>query len=65
MRYVFFWHVGIMCNKMKTQHAFFILMMPLGVFTSVKALNTVAMDLRTCMRYAVVYSSGFPIFAAK
>lgn len=49
---------------MIVKHTFFNLMMSLGTLTSVKSQDAVAMNFKACMRYAVVYSSGFPIFAA-
>ena len=52
-----------MC-KMKAKHTFFILMMSVGALTSVKAQDTVAMDLRACMRYAVKHSTKMRIAQA-
>ena len=49
-----------MC-KMKAKHNFFILMMVLGALTSVKAQDTIAMDLKACMRYAVEHSTKMRI----
>ncbi len=49
-----------MC-KMKAKHNFFILMMVLGALTSVKAQDTVTMDLKACMRYAVEHSTKIRI----
>ena len=49
-----------MC-KMKAKHTFFILMMSFGALTSVKAQDTVAMDLKACMRYAVEHSTKMRI----
>ena len=49
-----------MC-KMKAKHNFFILMMVLGALTSVKAQDTVTMDLKACMRYAVEHSTKMRI----
>ena len=53
----------IMC-KMKAKHTFFILMTVLGALTSVKAQDTVTMDLRACMRYAVEHSTKMRIAQA-
>ena len=52
-----------MC-KMKAKHNFFILMMVLGALTSVKAQDTVTMDLKACMRYAVEHSTKMRIAQA-
>ena len=52
-----------MC-KMKAKHIFFILMMVLGALTSVKAQDTVTMDLKACMRYAVEHSTKMRIAQA-
>ena len=60
MRYVFVWHKVNMC-KMKAKHTFFILMMSLGALTNVKAQDTVTMDLKACMRYAVEHSTKMRI----
>ncbi len=49
-----------MC-KMKAKHNFFILMMVLGALTSVKAQDTVTMDLKSCMHYAVEHSTKMRI----
>ena len=49
---------------MKAKHTFFILMMSVGALTSVKAQDTVAMDLRACMRYAVKHSTKMRIAQA-
>ena len=49
-----------MC-KMKAKHNFFILMMVLGALASVKAQDTVTMDLKACMRYAVEHSTKMRI----
>ena len=46
---------------MKAKHNFFILMMVLGALTSVKAQDTVTMDLKACMRYAVEHSTKMRI----
>ena len=46
---------------MKAKHNFFILMTVLGALTSVKAQDTVAMDLKACMRYAVEHSTKMRI----
>ena len=52
-----------MCN-MKAKHNFFILMTVLGALTNVKAQDTVAMDLKACMRYAVEHSTKMRIAQA-
>ena len=52
-----------MC-KMKAKHNFFILMTVLGALTSVKAQDTVTMDLKACMRYAVEHSTKMRIAQA-
>ncbi|MBR4469421.1 MAG: TolC family protein [Bacteroidales bacterium] len=49
---------------MKAKHNFFILMMVLGALTSVKAQDTVTMDLKACMRYAVEHSTKMRIAQA-
>ena len=49
---------------MKAKHTFFILMMSVGALTSVKAQDTVAMDLKACMRYAVEHSTKMLIAQA-
>jgi outer membrane protein len=49
---------------MKAKHNFFILMMVLGALTSVKAQDTIAMDLKACMRYAVEHSTKMRIAQA-
>ena len=46
---------------MKAKHTFFILMMSFGALTSVKAQDTVTMDLKACMRYAVEHSTKMRI----
>ena len=46
---------------MKAKHNFFILMMVLGALTSVKAQDTVTMDLKSCMHYAVEHSTKMRI----
>lgn len=46
---------------MKAKHNFFILMMFLGALNHVKAQDTVTMDLKTCMRYAVEHSTKMRI----
>ncbi len=46
---------------MKAKHNFFILMMVLGALTSVKAQDTLTMDLKACMRYAVEHSTKIRI----
>ena len=50
----------IMC-EMKAKHTFFVLMMALGALTNVKAQDTVTMDLKDCMRYAVEHSTKMRI----
>ena len=52
-----------MC-KMKAKHNFFILMMVLGALTSVKAQDTVTMNLKACMCYAVEHSTKMRIAQA-
>ena len=49
---------------MKAKHNFFILMMALGALTNVKAQDTVTMDLKACMRYAVEHSTKMRIAQA-
>ena len=49
---------------MKAKHNFFILMMVLGALISVKAQDTVTMDLKACMRYAVEHSTKMRIAQA-
>jgi outer membrane protein len=49
---------------MKAKHTFFILMMSVGALTNVKAQDTVTMDLRACMRYAVEHSTKMRIAQA-
>ena len=46
---------------MKAKHTFFILMMFLGALNHVKAQDTITMDLKACMRYAVEHSSKMRI----
>lgn len=59
-----FLHVKNMC-VMKAKHTFFILMMlVLGALNPVKAQDTVTMDLKACMRYAVEHSTKVRIQAA-
>lgn len=53
----------IMC-EMKAKHTFFILMMALGALASVKAQDTITMDLKDCMRYAVEHSTKMRIAQA-
>ncbi len=43
---------------MKAKHTFIILMMSLGALTNVKAQDTVTMDLKACMCYAVEHPCG-------
>ncbi len=49
---------------MKAKNNFFILMMVLGALISVKAQDTVTMDLKACMRYAVEHSTKMRIAQA-
>jgi outer membrane protein len=42
---------------MKTKHTFFIFMLFLGALTDGKAQDTITMDLKTCMNYAVEHST--------
>ena len=49
---------------MKVKHTFLILMMSVGALTSVKAQDTIAMDLKACMRYAVEHSTKMRIAQA-
>ena len=42
---------------MKAKYNFFVLTMVLGALTTVKAQDTVTMDLKACMRYAVEHST--------
>ncbi len=49
-----------MC-KMKAKHTFFIFVMFLGALNQVKAQDTIAMDLKACMRYAVEHSTKMRI----
>ncbi len=57
-------HHYIMC-MMKAKHTFFILMMlVLGALSPVKAQDTVTMDLKACMRYAVEHSTKMRISQA-
>lgn len=42
---------------MKTKHTFFIFMLFLGALTDGKAQDTIAMDLKACMNYAVEHST--------
>ena len=42
---------------MKAKHTFFIFVMVLGALNHVKAQDTVTMDLKACMRYAVEHST--------
>ena len=46
---------------MKVKHTFFILMLFLGALNHVKAQDTVTMDLKACMRYAVEHSTKIRI----
>ena len=59
-----FLHVKNMC-VMKAKHTFFILMMlVLGALSPVKAQDTVTMDLKACMRYAMEHSTKMRISQA-
>ena len=49
---------------MIAKHTFLILMMSVGALTSVKAQDTVTMDLKSCMRYAVEHSTKMRIAQA-
>ena len=53
-------HHYYMC-MMKAKHTFFILMTFLGALNHVKAQDTVTMDLKACMRYAVEHSTKMRI----
>ena len=46
---------------MKAKYNFFILTMALGALTNVKAQDTITMDLKECMRYAVEHSTKMRI----
>ena len=46
---------------MIAKHTFLILMMSVGALTSVKAQDTVTMDLKSCMHYAVEHSTKMRI----
>ena len=48
---------------MKAKHNFFILMTVLGFLGNLKAQDTVTMDLKACMRYAVEHSTKVRIQA--
>ena len=55
------WHIKNMC-AMKVKHTFFILMMlVLRALNPVKAQDTVTMDLKACMHYAVEHSTRMRI----
>lgn len=61
---LYIWHIKNMC-AMKAKHTFFILMMlVLGALNPVKAQDTVTMDLKACMRYAVEHSTRMRISQA-
>lgn len=61
---LYIWHIKNMC-AMKAKHTFFIFMMlVLGALNPVKAQDTVTMDLKACMRYAVEHSTKVRIQAA-
>ena len=49
---------------MIVKHTFLILMMSVGALTSVKAQDTVTMDLKSCMHYAVEHSTKMRIAQA-
>ena len=49
---------------MIAKHTFLILMMSVGALTSVKAQDTVTMDLKSCMHYAVEHSTKMRIAQA-
>ena len=51
-------------RMMKAKHTFFIFVMFLGALNQVKAQDTVAMDLKACMRYAVEHSTKMRIAQA-
>ena len=53
-------HIYNTC-MMKAKHTFFILMLFLGALNHVKAQDTVTMDLKACMRYAVGHSTKMRI----
>ncbi len=46
---------------MKAKHTFLILMMSFGALNHIKAQDTIAMDLKACMRYAVEHSTKIRI----
>ena len=56
-------HIYNTC-MMKAKHTFFILMLFLGALNHVKAQDTVTMDLKACMRYAVEHSTKIRIQVA-
>jgi Fic family protein len=60
MRYAFFSHKENL-STMTVNHNFFSLMTVLGALTNVKARETVAIDLKACMRYAVEHSTKMRI----
>ena len=49
---------------MKAKHTFLIFVMCLGALNPVKAQDTVTMDLKACMRYAVEHSTKMRISQA-
>ena len=58
---LYIWHIKNMC-AMKAKHTFFILMMlVLGALNPVKAQDTLTMNLKACMRYAVEHSTKMRI----
>ena len=50
---------------MKAKHNFFVLTMVLGALTNVRAQDTITMDLKDCMRYAVEHSTKMRIQEAE
>ena len=61
---LYIWHIKNMC-AMKAKHTFFILMMlVLGALNPVKAQDTLTMNLKACMRYAVEHSTKMRISQA-
>ncbi len=61
---LYIWHIKNMC-AMKAKHTFFILMMlVLGALNPVKAQDTLTLDLKACMHYAVEHSTRMRISQA-
>lgn len=61
---LYIWHIKNMC-AMKAKHTFFILMMlVLGALNPVKAQDTLTLDLKACMHYAVEHSTKMRISQA-